>query len=311
MAQQTILAVALGDSQTSSSNKSKVIRDNSPGTLNGVRPYIKGLINWLMSQPNPPVSDNTLPTYHIGDSNYYVIDYRECTEAELINNFTVSAGLPASYVILCMSTTVARAAASMNLNVPIVAIVSDPFAENFPANVCGVSAQRSQHAMQCYHKFKKADSALGKVYALHKQNYKPSNDALNWLGNKVISVPIQPGDNIQTKINAIPQGPHRGLLVLPADLFFGQANNIAGWAQSQGMHDFWSVPDWPTNSFGGYGFPQQTCGQYLAERIASIWANNGAIPNPQWVSIDEDWIALKPMSMSWRQFVMSWLRKSQ
>jgi hypothetical protein len=320
MAQKTILAVALGESLTSRTNKSRVIRDNSPGTLNGVRPYISGLITWLQSQPNPPVPDDPLPTYSIGDPNDYVIDYRECLEAELgLNTFTVSAGLPATYVILCLSSSVATAAANFTAAMkpppPVVAIVSDPFAMGFPANVCGVSALRSQHAMHCYHQFKKADKAVGQIYALHKQKYKPSADSLMWLGNKVIPVPISPGDNIQTAINNIPAGTNRGLLVLPADLFFGAADNIATWAQAKSMHDFWSVPDWPANSYGGYGFPQGTCGQYLAERIASIWANNGAIPNPPWVPVDESWIRLKPMlkpkSMLWWQFFTPWLRRSQ
>jgi hypothetical protein len=298
-AQKTILAVAIG----CSSDKSKVIKDSSDNTLNGVRPYMKGLINWLSNQPDPPNPASSLPTYQIGDANYYVIDYRECTAAQLRNNFTVSPGLPTSYVILCMSTTVAREAAdftrNMNPKPPIVAIVSDPFAENppFPANVCGVSAKRPQHVIECYNKFVEADPTLTKIYALHKQGYSPSENSMRWLGGKVIPVPIgrhDDCDDIKRKIDQIPSGPHQGLLMLPVDQFFGAADQIAIWANDNSMHDFWTVPDWPTGSFGGYGFPQETCGQYLAERIASIWSNNDTIPDPPWVPVDDKWIEGKP-----------------
>jgi hypothetical protein len=44
-------------------------------------------------------------------------------------------------------------------------------------------------------------------------------------------------------------------------------------------------------AFGGSGFSQEKCGQYLAERIASIWAstNHITIPNPLWKGVDEKW----------------------
>jgi hypothetical protein len=300
-AQKTILAVAIG----CNSDKSKVIKDSSDKTLKGVRPYIRGLINWLSNQPDPPDPTSSLPRYRIGDANDYVIDYREYTAAELKRDpqkaFTVSSGLPTSHVILCMSLTVAREAAdftrNMNPKPPIVAIVSDPFAENFPENVCGVSAKRPQHVIECYDKFRAADPTLTKIYALNKQGYPPSENSMRWLGGKVIPVPIGRNDDcddIKRKIDQIPSGSHQGLLVCPVDQFFGAAEQIAIWANANSMRDFWTVPDWPTGSFGGYGFPQETCGQYLAERIASIWSNNDNIPDPSWVPVDDKWIAGKP-----------------
>ena len=48
-ATRTIVAVAIGNSQ-----KSTVIRDSSPATLKGLRPYIKGLISWLANEPIRP-----------------------------------------------------------------------------------------------------------------------------------------------------------------------------------------------------------------------------------------------------------------
>ena len=174
MAPRTILAVAIGDSR-----RSKLIKDANPATLNGVRPYITGLIKWLSKQPDPPTPNAVPNKYQIGDAKDYVIDYRECDETQLKNTFTVSD------VILCMSTTVAREAKSFTKtnNIPVVAIVSDPLKENFPANFCGVSAQRPQHAPHSLKKFKEKAKKFQYIYALHKDGYDPSEVAKGWLGN--------------------------------------------------------------------------------------------------------------------------------
>jgi len=285
-AQKTILAVAIGDS-----SKSKLIKDSTAATLKGVRPYIKGLINWLNKQPDPPIPDNPLPKYKIGTD--YIIDYRESDETQLQSTFTVSTD-----VIFCMSTTVARAAVTFTKankipTMPIVAVDSDPMNEHFPANVCAVSATRPQLAIRCYEEFKKKAPGLTTIYALHKYRYGPSDDSLNWLGKKITPVPVKPGDNIKDQIYGIPKG-SGGLLILPADRFFGAADEIVQWAEVDWqLRTFWPVPDWPTGAFGCYGFAQELCGQYLAERVASIWSNSGNIPNPRFVVIDQKWITGK------------------
>ena len=285
-ATRTIVAVAIGNSQ-----KNTVIRDSSPATLKGLRPYIKGLISWLANEPDPPVPDSVLGRYQIGDANDYVIDYRECTEDDLKHNydFKPKNGLPSSYVILCMSTTVAREAVNFSTAIPIVAIVSDPFKENFPENVCGVSARRPDHAKDCYNIFK-AKIAPTKIYLLHKDGYGPSEISRKWIGKRDC-LSIKNNDVLKDKIGTIPPG--SGLRILPADRFFGAADDIIQWAEvDNNISTFWTVTDWVKagGAFGGYGFSQETCGQYMAERVAQIWTSNGNIPDPPFVRVHDKWV---------------------
>jgi hypothetical protein len=284
----TILAVAIGDPA-----KNCIIKTSNDPNLKLIRPYIAGVINWLENQPNPPISGTRLPKYRIGQD--YEIDYRECDESQLQTTFTL-----ANEFILCLSTTVARAAVTFtqtnNIKTrPIVAIVSDWAAENFPSNVCGVSAKRPDHIDICFKHFKGDFSSAGTFYFLAKKYYPPSDAALAKLGNPNTAVYVDTNDNIRDQIYAIPRG-SGGLLVLPADRFFGAIDDIIQWAQNdQSLLTFWTVTDWVstgnTGAFGGSGFPQQTCGQYLGERIASIWssANHITIPNPAWTIVDESW----------------------
>jgi hypothetical protein len=88
--------------------------------------------------------------------------------------------------------------------------------------------------------------------------------------------------------------------ILPADRFFGAANDIVQWTGS--MPTFWSTPDFPKGSFGGYGYEQELCGQFLAERVASIWKNqsDGAsdpIPDPKWVVIGPEYVTWRPKTV--------------
>ena len=280
---KTILAVAIGKS-----GNSRIIKDANPASLNGTRPYIRGLINWLANQPDPPTPYDTPKTFTIGETNDYIIDYRECDENDLQKTFS------AADIVLCLSTTVARGAVKYGYKTPIVAIVSDPFIEKFPGNVCGVSAQRPAHAQACYKQFKRKKKKMKNVYALHKEGYDPSTIAKGWLGKQVIPVSVNKDDDIKDIItNKIPRDAD-GLLILPADRFFGAADDIVQAADvGRKLPTFWSVPDWPTNSFGGCGFPQETCGQYLAERIAQIWTNY-AIPDPPFELVDESEIKSRP-----------------
>jgi hypothetical protein len=289
-ASKTILAVAVGNS--SSSSPSKVIRDAHPTTLDGVRPYIRGVIERLHQ-----FSDD------IGDANKYVIDYRQCTEAQLNQNFTVTAGLPTSYIILGMSMTVVQAAAAQVPNsIPIIGMVSsDP---GFPSNVCGVSAHRHQRAREYYDQFLKTVPGLKRqnVYLLHKEGYYPSEESLRRIQQgshpaTVVPVPVASpyGDiQIQSAITRIP-GPG-GLLILPVDYFFAAAGNIISWAQAKGLPDFWTATDWVQHSLpsalGGYGVSQQRCGQLLADQIESIWSTGSHIPGQRWTIVTTGtWVA--------------------
>src|SRR6266481_4303001 len=259
-------------------------------TLKGVRPYIKGLINWLENQPNPPEPDNPLNKYSIGPD--YVIEYRERDVGTLSGAFSSDASL-----FFCMSTTVGDAAVKYTqdhtLSTPIVVITSDP--SHFPQrNVCGVSALRPQLVDSSFHKFKKADKSLKTIYALHRVGYAPSELAKQGLGSKVTVVPVQDTQSLANAIDPLTKDDQHGLLVLPADRFFGAADEIVNLADKKNLKSFWSVPDWPTGAFGGYGYPQEVCGQYMAERVASIWSNKNQIPDPPFVTVDPDWIKVTP-----------------
>jgi hypothetical protein len=289
---QTIRAVAIGKP-----SRSRDIKDSST-SLQGVRPYIKGLINWLHNQGGSPDYEGTLNTYDLGKN--YTIEYRECedSDAALQKSFSGSTDL-----IFCMSTAVANGAVKYNSDnkstIPIVAIVSDPkpFLDN--NYVCGVSAKRPEHVPKQYKEFinqlRSKNRPYAKIYALHKDNYSPSNDAKNWLGPKKITyIASKSQDDIQDIIqNQIPPGVH-GLLILPADRFFGAADDIVQWADTQrNLPTFWPIADYPDGAFGGYGFAQELCGQYLAERVAQIWTNK-AVPNdPSFTQVDEDLISRK------------------
>lgn len=269
----TILAVAIGETD-------KTVRINSTAIPSGVRRYISGLISGLTARGKS-----------IGDASDYVIDYRECT-APRLETFVFNSTLRAD-CIFCMSTTVVRRADNFtkqhSLQTPIVGIVSDYQRESFGGNVCGVSAQRSQQARQCYeHLLRTVVPGLNKAYVLHDPNYDPSKDSLRNItgGHHPDVVNVSSPSDIQREIGNMPQG--SGLLLLPVDWFFGAAEHIIGWARAQKLLDFWPVTDWvrstPPSAFGGYGAPQERCGELLAERVASVW--DGTMPARLWVHVD-------------------------
>jgi hypothetical protein len=95
----SIVAVAIGDP-----TNSRVIADMDQ--LNGVRPYITGLVTYL-SQQNLTIGTD------------YTVDYRECLEDN--EDFT-GADTPGN-LIFCMSTPVVRKAVALVTDkVPIVGV---------------------------------------------------------------------------------------------------------------------------------------------------------------------------------------------
>ena len=297
---KTILAVAIGNPANN-----QVFKLPNPN-LSAVRPYIQGLVDWLAHQTEPPAANSALTKYNIGVD--YQIDYRECDLGGLAAVFPAAA--PQADLIFCMSTSVARAAdAYAKANAPtqpIVAIVSDPFGESVPFgdNLCGVSASRDRLANHCLKQFRKQNPNVKNVYALHRKGYSPSTKATGWLGKKNVTLwPIADTDNIQGEIQKIINlnPPKLGFLILPADRFFGSANDIVQWAGN--YPTFWSTPDFPAGSFGGYGYPQVLCGQFMAERVANIWTSQDAhaadpMPDPAWVLIDPQYVKVKPGTLT-------------
>ena len=140
------------------------------------------------------------------------------------------------------------------------------------------------------------------IFVLHRQGYDPSERAQKWLDKKnVTMISIADGDSTQTmqsKITAIVDLalPNKGVLVLPADRFFGVAKLITQWTDA--IPTFWTTPDFPMEAKGGYGYPQKRCGQYMAERVAIIWKNQAdgvgdPIPDPKWEAMDRDDLDLR------------------
>jgi hypothetical protein len=257
-----ILAVAIGDPNNRFDFRSPA---DSNLNSNSVRPYIRGVVSKL-----------TALGRQIG--SYYMIEYREFEEGSI--NFST----PDLSLILCLSTTVAKAANDVKIStIPVVAICSDPDHEKFTSNFFGVSAARWQKGKEYFNNFLDTVPSLQdmskKIYVLHKKDYYPSEQALNKLkennpyGSKIEVVEISSYGEIESKINGI-AGPG-GLLILPADWFFAKASKIFPVVQSKGLPDFWPVTDWVkpdgTGAVAGYGVSQLMSGEILAQQIDEYW----------------------------------------
>jgi hypothetical protein len=258
---QTILAVAIGPVPQDSNH---VFTSPNDPVLDTVRPYIKGLIYRLSTKGKMIGSD-------------YTVDYWEVVDpAAYYNNLTTTPDL-----IFCMSRTVVEAASARfpeSARIPIVGIVSSPADFNSNRNVFGISGQRAQKGRQYYERFldtvPKLKNAGQKIYVLTKKDYPPTERAFAALPNSP--------DIVETKVSslaeieaAIPRMTPGGLLVLPADLFFGNAFRIIELAKIQKLPDFWPVTDSVKPSLpsalAGYGVPQLMCGEMLADKIADYW----------------------------------------
>jgi len=274
---KNIVAVALGP------NRDKDI--NSANDASDVRPYVAGLITGLAARNKT-----------IGTTADYVIKFRQRPESDLTDpaTFTIAGNQPDA--IFCMSTSVAWAAANFSSTIPIVAVVSDPSGSGVDAdNICGVSGKRTQFADKYLDRFISSVPSLTKVYLLHKQGYSPALDGLRKIQEGETAVDIElvnvrgPGQ-IANKINAMTsnvqgQPVTNGILVLPADLFFGAAAQIASLAHAKRLPDFWPVTDNVladgSGTFGGWGVPQNKCGQMMGAQFPDIWAGAVTYPKPR------------------------------
>jgi hypothetical protein len=273
MTKKIVLAVAVGPSTKDAEF------DVPTPDLRNARPYIKGLVEWLGDQnktnPGPPPPN--LPRYVCGTD--YKIVYRERDVGNLAQAFqNVTPDL-----IFCMSTSVAKAAqTAAPATMPIVAIVSEPQSENLNANVRGVSAKRDGGAVQQLREFirlspqSNPSKSFERIFVLHRKGYNPSLRALNAIidEDSITSVVVPDSATIaqvEAIVRGIPEDQRHGVLVLPADRFFGWAREITVWTRS--MRTFWSAPDLPLDAFGGFGFPQETCGRHMARVVAMIWKN--------------------------------------
>jgi hypothetical protein len=280
MPSKTIVAVAIGKGPNV--QHATII---SLGTVpTWARPYIGGIITGLRNKG-----------HNIGTD--YTIEYYDSPQSSL--NTVFITGLVADFIV-CLSTTVMRAAAAKYASAPpkIIGIVSHPEVEDFSnqPNVCGVRAKRSQAAHDCYQKLLNSFSPpLNTATVLHATTYDPSKDSIKKLddaGDSPTVVRVSNLNDVQSAIGGMAQG--TGVLLLPVDWFFGAAMDIIGWARTQKVFDFWSVTDWvksdTSGAFGGYGVPQVTSGIYLAEQLHKAW--NAGLPNPVWLPVrnsDFEW----------------------
>jgi len=267
---KTILAVAVGP------KKDRVIR--SKIGLDGVRPYIEGLIDGLAGLNR-----------HIGTD--YEIDYRERELDELGSKAGAAEAFKANSehcAIFGMSTTVVRAAQGVTKSIPVVGIVSDPKAESFTraANFAGVSGRRSQSAGWGFERFLATVPSLKTVRVLHKPGYGPSERALKLVkavakkkSVKITPVPIKTRQDIDKKVSAIPKrDPNKpavdGIFVLPVDIFLSAATSIIAAAHAKNAPLFYPVPDWvrpgQPSALGAYGVSQRKCGELMAGQLDQI-----------------------------------------
>lgn len=265
-----ILALAVGP------EKDVLIRSKSD--LVGVRPYIAGLIDGLASLNR-----------HLGTD--YDIDYRERLYEHLESGSAFKAKEKNHDLIYAMSTTVVRAARNITTEIPIVfSNVSDHGAERFvkKGNATGVSARRSQTADECFERFLATVPTLTEVHVMHKGGYDPSDAALKLVmaaqkkRHKNVKIKILEASSqqdIKKKLSALPKRDLKkpaqvGILVLPVDLFFGEALLIIDLAHRKNLPTFFTVTDWVKpklpSALGGYGVPQYKCGELTAGHVDQI-----------------------------------------
>lgn len=295
MAPKRIVAVAVAKENNKITIRSR--RDLKDLRRLKVRPYLRGLVQELEKRGKKLRKD-------------YVIEFQQ-RKRNAMNNVAAFGNPIPGDVIFCMSTTVVKAAsdlfpANAVPPIPIVGIVSDPALENNAAgtafsqiaNVCGVSAKRVSSAGECLDRFVRAVPTLEevKVLATTAGVYGPSDRALAAVQQKAkdIGIPcptifFADIDALETALGQLTerdpeeQAATSGVLVLPIDLCLGHAQDIIDLVQGEKkLPVFFPVPDWVSSNasgaFGGYGVPQKTCGELMAERVSVIWRNANTIP---------------------------------
>lgn len=275
MPQKHILAVAINDTPVNLPG----INANPPPAA--VRPYINGLINALPD---------------IGADPGYVVDYYERPESGPTGLDAVFDANPDPDVVFCMSVRVVQhAQRKYPATKLIVGVVSDHTRYNL-TNVTGYSADRVDAAVYGYFNFWLTAPDLTAVYVLHHAGHAPSNAALARIQtNHPAGGPRAPNvvhveealGTITAQLDAAGIPGTAGVFVLPIDRCFGRHQEIINWQNDNNVPTFWPVTDWvdgtAAGAFGGYGVPQEFCGERMGAKIAAYWGGT-PIPIP-W----EDW----------------------
>jgi hypothetical protein len=274
-----------------------------------VRPYLRGLVQGLAARGKKLKAD-------------YTLEFRQRRPGAM--NTAQAFGSPvAGDVVFCMSTTVVKAAADVFLPtavppIPIVGVVSEPTVEtngagttfNNIANLCGISAKRTQRAGDCLERFLRAVPTLTEVKVLARNNneYPPSDRALQAVttagsqrGIRCPALQFSDVGQMETALDNLPtrdtdDPPTIGVLVLPIDMCLGHAQDIIDIVQGEKkLPLFFPVPDWvkadASGALGGYGVPQRACGELMAERVSVIWRSNNVVPPApfvRWVDAPDD-----------------------
>jgi ABC-type uncharacterized transport system substrate-binding protein len=283
-----ILAVAIG-------NPANSVTIIAPGA-GAHRPYIDGLIHFL---GNPDAGNS----YRIRQD--YYIDYFECYEGTIqfstlatVAPSGATAAAPA--VIFCMSTPIVRYAEVYTQTIPIVGVFSDPVGEGFDQtqNICGVNAQRIQNGWSYYDTFRTNYPKLKYIYVLNRVGSTASEKTLANIKNHA-PAPSQPplieldvtnnaGQDMVTLAGAVTSD--SGLLVLPVDVFFANADAINDAAKK--VKVFWPAKEFAKNNTLYYGASQTSCGSKMGKQVQYIFDHIDAPQIPmgpdRFVTVDPD-----------------------
>ena len=169
--------------------------------------------------------------------------------------------------------------------------MSDPFSANYGSNVCAVSASRPQLIARGAKRFKKK-LRLDKLFALTIPDYEPAKQSARWIGQNVDPRPVNDLSDIKAVVDACSPAPGQkaGLIVYPVDAFFGAGKDIVDWAENRAQDPiptFWTAPDFPATAYGGFGFQQKICGQYMAYLVATIFSTGDVPEQPACITVDE------------------------
>jgi hypothetical protein len=267
MVQKTILAAAIGETDLDMPG----INTNPP--TGAVRPYINGLINALPG---------------IGAELGYIVNYYERPVSELDALFNAQ---PNTDVVFCMSVRVVQHAKPRYPNTKLIVAVVSNHRPYDGTNVTGFSADRVDAAVAGYDKFWLTALDRTAVYVLHHQGHAPSLDALARIqtthppGSPHAPHLVHVEENLGTITDQL-NGAHipktAGVFVLPIDRCFGAHQEIITWQNTNQVPTFWPVTDWvdtsTTGAFGGYGVPQEYCGERMGAKIDTFW-KSGNIPS--------------------------------
>lgn len=282
MAPKTIMALAVGDPEDS-----KLIE--TAANLDGVRPYIRGLIDGLAGLGHQLGID-------------FVIDYKQNWLDYIMDGhpFTNIPSDPA--LIYAMSTKVMRAAGKHTKAISIVFPNSsehgdEPYVK--AGRATGFSARRTQTAGDCFDRFFRTIPTLKQVIIPYINEHDICENALKLVKDAAINKKVEPQpllvqsypdllDKLSKNLPRRDRGKPAtiGVHVLPVDLFFGATIDIIKEAQAKkNLPAFFPTTDWVPQdyggAFGGYGVPQYKCGERTAGQVHQIlWVNRPAAKLP-------------------------------